>query len=96
MGQLVDRGVNILVFPEGERSITGELLPFRQGLGIMAKELDVPVVPIKISGLEKVFPRGASWPKQGIVRVEIGQPLRFGMESAAEIVEITRKSIEAL
>lgn len=96
MGKLVDRGVNILVFPEGERSVTGELLPFQQGLGLMVKELDVLVVPVKIRGLEKVFPRGALWPKRGSVILTIGSPLRFGLESPSEIVEIARKSIEEM
>jgi long-chain acyl-CoA synthetase len=96
MGGLVDRGRNILVFPEGERSATGEMLTFKEGLGIMVTELDIPVVPIKIKGLERVFPRGAGWPKRGIVTVVFGKPLRFGLESPHEIVEISRKAIEIM
>jgi long-chain acyl-CoA synthetase len=94
MGSLVDRGINLLVFPEGERSFDGKLLPFKQGLGIMAQELDIPVVPVRIRGLETVFPRGASWPKRGPVSVTIGEPLRFGLENPKEIVAIARKAIE--
>jgi long-chain acyl-CoA synthetase len=96
MGKLVDRRINLLVFPEGERSISGNLLPFQQGLGIMVKELDIPVVPVRIEGLEKVFPRGALWPKRGKVRVIIGEPLRFGTEGSEEIVTISRQAIETL
>lgn len=96
MGRLVDRGVNLLVFPEGERSVDGSLLPFKQGLGIMAKELDILVIPVRIRGLERVFPRGAAWPKRGRVSVTIGDPLRFGLESPREIVSMARKAIEEL
>lgn len=96
MGKLADHRINILVFPEGERSRDGSLLPFQQGLGIMVKNLGMPVVPVKISGLEKVFPRGAGWPKKGTVKVSFGKPLHFTLQSPAEIVEITRKAIQDL
>ncbi len=94
MGRLVDRGVNLLVFPEGERSMTGRLLPFQQGLGVMVKELDIPVVPVKIEGLERVFPRGAVWPKRGKVIVTFGRPHIFGLDTQAEIVEKSRQMFE--
>lgn len=96
MGQLVDRGVNLLVFPEGERSASGRLLPFQQGLGIMVTELEIPVVPVKIRGLERVYPRGARWPRRGRVSVTFGEPLRFGLESPEEIVARSRKAIDEL
>ncbi len=96
MGRLVDRGVNILVFPEGERSRDGRLLPFRQGLGLMVKELGVPVVPVGSAGVEKVLPRGGRWPKRGRVTVTFGAPLRFTLESPAEIVAAARQAVESL
>jgi len=96
MGQLVDRGVNLLVFPEGERSASGRLLPFQQGLGIMVTELEIPVVPVKIRGLERVYPRGALWPRRGRVTVTFGEPLRFGLESPEAIVARSRKAIGEL
>ncbi|AJE03213.1 AMP-binding protein [Geobacter pickeringii] len=96
MGELTDRGMHTLVFPEGERSFDGTLLPFRQGLGIMVRELGVPVVPVRIDGLQRVFPRGAPWPRRGRVRVLFGKPLRFGVESPAEIVARARRAVEEL
>ena len=96
MGRLADNGINLLVFPEGERTIDGSLLPFQQGLGIMVQELGVPVVPVKIHGLEYVFPRGAPWPKRGDVTIIFGEPLRFRGEEPAEIVAATRRAIEEL
>ncbi len=96
MGRLADRGVNILVFPEGERSRDGRLLPFRQGLGLMVKELGVPVVPISIDGVEKVLPKGGHWPRRGRVTVTFGTPLRFNLESPAEIVATARRAVESL
>lgn len=96
MGWLADRGINLLVFPEGERSCDGSTLPFKQGLGIMVKELGLQVVPINISGLERVFPRGAGWPRRGVVTVTFGAPLETGQASIAEIVELARQEVMRL
>ncbi|MCM2357555.1 MAG: AMP-binding protein [Geobacteraceae bacterium] len=96
MGKLADHGINILIFPEGERSRDGRLLPFQLGLGIMVKELGIPVVPVKISGLEHVLPRGARWPRRGKVTVFFGEPLQFRRESPEEIVETARRAVERL
>jgi len=96
MGRLADAGVNILIFPEGEHSRDGKLLPFQLGLGIMVKELGIPAVPIKISGTDKVLPHDARFPKQGRVTITFGAPLRFRYEEPAEIVEMTRRAVEKL
>jgi len=96
MGRLADNEMNILLFPEGRRSQDGTMSSFQQGLGIMVKELCIPVVPIRISGMENVFPRGAGWPKRGKVTVAFGKPLYFTQESPPEIVEIARAAIEGL
>lgn len=96
MGRLVDSGVSVLVFPEGERTQDGRLLPFRHGLGIMAGQLEVPLVPLRIKGLEQVLPRGANWPRRGKVTIVIGQPLKFRAERPEEIVRQMRQAIEEL
>jgi long-chain acyl-CoA synthetase len=96
MGRLADHGVNILIFPEGEHSRSGTLLPFKPGLGIMVKELGIPVVPVRISGTYQVLPHHARWPKRGKVTVTFGAPLRFRFEEPAEIVEKARAAVERL
>ncbi|NJD90249.1 MAG: AMP-binding protein, partial [Geobacter sp.] len=96
MGRLVDRGNSLLLFPEGERTEDGTLLPFRQGLGVMVQELGIPVIPVAIKGLEEVMPRGANWPKKGAVRVIFGAPLDFSGKSAAEIVRVSEAAVKKL
>jgi long-chain acyl-CoA synthetase len=96
MGRLADAGVNILIFPEGGHSRDGKMQPFQLGLGIMVKELGIPVVPIKISGTDQVLPHDARFPKRGKVTVTFGEPLRFRYEEPAEIVEMTRQAVEKL
>ncbi|NVN92222.1 MAG: AMP-binding protein [Desulfuromonadales bacterium] len=93
MGRLADAGVNILIFPEGGHARDGVMQPFQQGLGIMVKELGIPVVPIKISGTDQVLPHEAHVPKRGRVTVTFGTPLRFRYEEPAEIVEMTRQAV---
>jgi long-chain acyl-CoA synthetase len=96
MGRLADAGVNILIFPEGGHSRDGKMLPFQLGLGIMVKELGIPVVPIKISGTDQVLPHDAHFPTRGKVTVTFGEPLRFRYEEPAEIVEKARQAVENL
>jgi long-chain acyl-CoA synthetase len=96
MGRLADAGVNILIFPEGGHSMDGKMQLFQLGLGIMVKELGIPVVPIKISGTRQVLPPGASFPKRGQVTVTFGKPLRFRYEEPAEIVNKMRQAVEKL
>jgi long-chain acyl-CoA synthetase len=96
MGKLADAGINILIFPEGGHSRDGTLQPFQMGLGLMVKELGIPVVPIRISGTDQVLPHEVSFPKKGMVTVTFGEPLRFRYEEPAEIVEHTRAAVERL
>ncbi|KAB0663823.1 AMP-binding protein [Oryzomonas japonica] len=93
MGKLADAGINILIFPEGEHSRDGKLHDFQMGLGIMVKELGIPVVPIKISGTDQVLPHEARFPKRGAVTVTFGEPLRFRYEEPADIVKMTRQAV---
>ncbi len=96
MGKLADAGFNVLIFPEGGHSRDGAMNPFQLGLGIMVKEVGIPVVPIKISGSDQVLPHNAKFPKRGRVTVTFGEPLRFRTEEAAEIVETAHRAVERL
>jgi long-chain acyl-CoA synthetase len=96
MGKLADRGVPLLLFPEGERTEQGGLLPFQKGLGVMVAELGIPVVPVVTIGLEQVMPRGADWPQRGVVRVIFGSPLDLSGKSGAEIVRICEAAVREL
>ncbi|MDX1411187.1 MAG: AMP-binding protein [Nitrospirales bacterium] len=68
------QGKALLIFPEGERSLDGRLLEFRKGVGILACELTVPVVPAWIEGTYQVLPVGARWPRRHPVSLKIGKP----------------------
>jgi long-chain acyl-CoA synthetase len=92
----VDHGISILVFPEGERTRDERMLPFRRGLGVMVQELAIPVVPVRIDGLERVLPRDANWPRRGRVVVTFGEPLRFAGQTVDAIVEQSAAAVASL
>jgi long-chain acyl-CoA synthetase len=93
MGKLTDAGINTLIFPEGSHSKDGKMQSFKLGLGVIVKELGIPVLPIKIDGTQNVLAPQALFPKRGKVTVTFGEPLQFRMEEAAEIVEKTEHAL---
>lgn len=68
-------GAPIFIAPEGTRSETGELLPFKVGVGILAVELNIPVVPVYIHGTFEIIPAGAGMFKPGKISVIYGRPI---------------------
>ena len=97
---LIDRGWSVLIFPEGTRSLSGEMQPFKPGVGLLAVELGVPVVPIHLRGAYAILPKGSRVPRPGPVEVTIGAPLRFppGMDyvQAAQQLEREIRRLSAL
>lgn len=84
-GYLADLGWSVLIFPEGTRSTTGELLPFRLGIGLLATQMQVPVVPITVLGGCDVLPKGHAVPRAAPITVRFGAPLRFsGQDNPTE------------
>jgi long-chain acyl-CoA synthetase len=76
-GDLSDRGWNILIFPEGQITEDGRMAPFRSGIGLLAKRLNLPIVPMRIDGLFDVRRAKRILAKPGQVIVTIGPPVRF-------------------
>jgi 1-acyl-sn-glycerol-3-phosphate acyltransferase len=74
---LLERGVPLLIFPEGGRSKTGEMGRFKPGAAALSLTSGAPCLPIAIVGASAAMPRGVSWPKRGRypVAVVFGEPL---------------------
>jgi len=68
-------GRSLCIFPEGGRSSDNTLLEFKKGVGILAVEMGIPVVPVYIKGAFEALPRGAVWPKFRKITVTFGPPL---------------------
>lgn len=69
-------GESILIYPEGTRSRSGQLGEFKAGLGLIAAELDVPIVPVHIFGTHAALPPGRNLPRLRPLRVVFGSPVR--------------------
>lgn len=63
MAEILRKGKNIIIFPEGTRSKDGNLGNFKKSFAILAKELNIPIVPIAINGAFNALPRGKVIPK---------------------------------
>lgn len=83
-GESADRGYSVLVFPEGVRTTTGEMSPFRAGIGLLATRLGLPVVPMRIDDLFPLKVRKQRFARPGTIKVRIGKPVRFPPESDPE------------
>jgi long-chain acyl-CoA synthetase len=83
-GESVDRGYSILVFPEGRHTTDGKIALFRAGVGLLAKNLAIPIVPMRIDGLFELKKAKKRFALPGKIKVKIGAPLRFPSESAPE------------
>jgi long-chain acyl-CoA synthetase len=71
----LERGYNLVWFPEGQRSQSGELQRFKPGIGMLLEHFRVPVVPVIIRGTREAMPPGQALPRPKKVTVEFGQPL---------------------
>jgi long-chain acyl-CoA synthetase len=76
-GETVDRGYSVLIFPEGRHTDDGNLRPFRAGVGLLATNLGIPVVPMRIDGLFELKRAGKKIARSGQVRIRIGPPVTF-------------------
>lgn len=74
---LLHNGWSLLIFPEGRRSRTGELLPFHGGPGILATQQNVPVLPIYIEGANQILPPGTNRSQAAPVVARVGDLLHF-------------------
>lgn len=93
-GKLLDKGWNILIFPEGKHTKTGAMQQFKTGVGAMATAMGVPVVPIKLEGLYQVL----NWntPYFRTVTVKFGAPLSLRNMSAEDATAAIRSAVDRL
>ncbi|MFD3455461.1 lysophospholipid acyltransferase family protein [Streptomyces sp. NPDC058691] len=96
---LLNRGVPLLIFPEGTRSRDGSLGAFKPGAAALASSAEVPVLPVAVIGAHAAHPRGSNWPKPGRLPVGVvfGEPLTaFPGEPVSEFSERIRSAIATL
>jgi 1-acyl-sn-glycerol-3-phosphate acyltransferase len=72
---MLQGGTSMIIFPEGTRGTSPELLPFKKGVFIMALKAGQPIVPVAISGTRFIQPRGSLQVRPGKVRVVVSSPI---------------------
>lgn len=94
----VRSGTNVILYPEGTRSRTTELLPFKSGSFHMALDAGVLVVPVSVSGSQRLTPKGSSIVRSGTIRIVFGKPIAsrdFDFDRRYLFMETVRQAILA-
>jgi len=97
--RLMENPGNILIiFPEGTRSLQGEIGDFKPGIGALVAGTKIPVVPCRLVGAFEAWPKGRTLPRPRRVRLRIGAPLTFetlpaGRDSTREIASRLHQAV---
>jgi 1-acyl-sn-glycerol-3-phosphate acyltransferase len=93
---MVRGGTSMIIFPEGTRVTSRELVPFKKGVFIMAMKAGQPLVPVSISGTLAIQPRGSWRVRPGPVRVVFAPPINpQNFSTKEELMEAVRQAIAA-
>ena len=96
--RVLQKGHLLGVFPEGERSWDGQLLPFKQGTLRLMLAVGKPVIPVGISGIYELMPRWTHSIKRGPITINVGKPMRFAsisiVDQTEEDVNIANKHLK--
>ncbi len=94
----VSKGKNLVTFPEGTRSISGQLLSFKKGSFIIAQKRNIPIVPMAIFGTDKALKKGSFWVKPHPIHVHIGKAItaaEYQGMTHGELAEYCRNRIQS-
>ncbi len=96
IGDLVSERWSVLIFPEGERTETGQIGVFRPGVGMIGSRLSVRVVPVRLEGLDRVLHKSWKMARPGRVRVAFGEPMTLDGDDYAALAERVESAVRAL
>jgi long-chain acyl-CoA synthetase len=91
---LLDRGWSVLIFPEGKLTVCGPMQPFKAGIGRLAIETRVPVVPVRVEVVRRGFWEGAGL-RRGSIEVRFGAPMTFDEADPAEVTARLEAAVRA-
>jgi len=90
---------SVVIFPEGTRSTTPEMLPFKKGAFMLALHTGIDIVPAAVLGTRSILPKGAWRLRSGPVIVRFGAPIdttHYDEGTRDELIEVVRARIERL
>jgi len=95
--RIIKNGTSVIFFPEGTRSRTGQMGDFKKGAFIMALDLGIPILPITITGTNKILPPGTVNLMPGRVRMTIHKPVAvtgYTLETMGDLMAEVRSVIQ--
>jgi long-chain acyl-CoA synthetase len=95
IGDLFAAGFSLLIFPEGKRTDKGEINRFQPGVAMIASRLDVPVVPVRLDGLDRVLHQSWKFPARGPARITFGPPMSLNGNDYAAIARQVEEAVRA-
>ncbi len=91
----LESGAGILLFPEGTRTTTGNLLPARPGIGLAVIKSAAPVVPVRVFGTFEAWGKNRRWPRPTRIAVKYGYPMDF-RDARAEAAACSKQRLKAI
>jgi long-chain acyl-CoA synthetase len=96
IGEVAGDGYSVLIFPEGVRSASGDIKPFKPGIGMIGSRLNLPIIPVRIDGADRVLHTSWKWPKPGPVSVTFGRPIRLSGDNYADLAKLVEQAVQDL
>jgi len=95
MAEVLKQNRNLIIFPEGTRTLNGKLGQFKKTFAILSRELNIPIVPVSIDGAFKALPKGSHFPRPWTkIRIEFLKPVYPGDHSYDTISHQVKDSIQ--
>jgi 1-acyl-sn-glycerol-3-phosphate acyltransferase len=95
--KLVKKNISMVVYAEGTRSKSGEIQPFKRGAFRLASQVGFPIVPVTISGSNKIMPKKTFKLRSGTIHVHFDKPISSeGIESRKDEMELMNKVREII
>ena len=96
IGELTGTGWSVLIFPEGVRSDDATIAQFRGGIGLIGARLDIPVIPVRVDGVNQVLHATWKMARPAKVRVAFGRPLRLRGDDYPALAHQVETAVRAL
>jgi len=93
-GAILKGGRNLVIFPEGSRTLDGSLGSFKKAFAIISRELNIPIVPVAIKGAFKAMPKGKKIPRKEHIRLSFLKPIKPGKISYQQLADKVRTAVE--
>jgi long-chain acyl-CoA synthetase len=96
VGELLGEGLSVLIFPEGKRTERGEINVFRAGIGMIGARLGVPVVPVRLEGLDRILHQSWKMARRGRAKVAFGPPLVLEGDDYPALARLVEDAVRRL